>query len=178
MLARRIWDGGPWSWALQPRDQAGSDRGQASLGREKRGWRNQETRWREQAPSWTKNVNHSRRTSREQRIAMDSDLQGRMTEFEEQLGRDPRSFSPPRRAKTARLTRRRTREKRRILGLVQTRRWQGDTVDRSQRVQWLRLSARNPMQDGGLHPPYWRRASPSRSKGVQQCYLRLNQAEF
>jgi hypothetical protein len=46
---------------------------------------------------------------------MHSDLERRMAEFEEQLGCDPQSFSPLRRAKTAGLTRRRTREKRRIL---------------------------------------------------------------
>ena len=33
------------------------------------------------------------------------------------------------------------------------------------------------MQDGGLHPPYGKPAGALHSNDVQQCYLRLNQAD-
>ena len=38
------------------------------------------------------------------------------------------------------------------------------------------FAAPDPMQDGGLHPPYGRPASPLHSNDVQQRNLRLNEA--
>ncbi len=47
----------------------------------------------------------------------------------------------------------------------------------SRRVGWVQPTARNRMQDGGLHPPDGRRAGPLDSNDIERCYMRLKEAE-
>ena len=42
--------------------------------------------------------------------------------------------------------------------------------------RFLKSTARNPMQDGGLHPPYGRPGGALHSNDRQQCDLCLDQA--
>ena len=54
----------------------------------------------------------------------------------------------------------------------------GHTFDCSSCEGCVQPTPRNPVQDGGSHPPYRRPAGPLHSNNVERYYRRLNQAAF